>query len=253
MSKRALRILLLGTGLLAADVARAETIVFQEGTLLPNSVAYVGTQDTRIEESSATIAFGSALSVRSDLESFGGVTQGLVRFENLFGALPDRIPPGSTISSAVLTLEVFNSSNTPVGIVSVHRMTTLWNENSTWNSLVGGVGVGTDTVALADDAHSVESIASTSFDILPSLQAWASGERNAGWVFLNDSTDGVEFWSSEYETVVMRPKLTVTFTPPETTPSVPALSRNGLGVLLVGLTLVAVAATGGRFPRSGTR
>lgn len=242
MSKPWFRMLPFGIGLLAAHVASAETIVFQEGTLLPSSAAYVGTQDTRIEETSAVVAFGSALAVRSDLEAFGGEVQGLVRFANLFGALPDRIPPFSTISSAVLTLEVFNSSNVPVGIISVHRMITPWDESSTWNSLVDGVEVGTDTVALADDAHSVESIASTSFDVLPSLQAWASGARNDGWVFLNDSTDGVEFWSSEVETVVMRPELTVTFTPPETTPSVPALSRNGFGAVAALLALIAVCA-----------
>jgi hypothetical protein len=107
---------------------------------------------------------------------------------------------------------------------------------------VGGVQVGSETVAVADAARTTELIASTTFDVLPSLQAWADGASNLGWVFLNDGPDGMEFRSSEYGTVAVRPMLTVTFTPPETPISVPALSRNGLGALLAGLTLVAVAS-----------
>jgi len=242
VSKRSFQTLLLGIGLLAASIARAETIVFQEGALLPGGGPYAGTQDTEIEAADPMLPFGSRVAVRSDLDDRGAETQGLLRFDGLFGALPDQIPPGSTITSAVLTLEVFNSSNVPVGIISLYRMTTAWSESSTWDSLVGGVQVGSETVAVADDAHTTELIASTTFDVLPSLQAWAGGDSNFGWVFLNDGTDGMEFWSSEYGTLAVRPMLTVTFVPPETTPSIPALSRYGLGALLAVLTIIAVAA-----------
>ncbi len=192
--------------------------------------------------------------MRSDLDFNGAETQGLLRFDGLFGSLPNRIPPGSTISSAVLTLEVFNSSNVPVGIISVYRMTAPWSESSSWNSLVGGVQVGSETVAVPDDAHTTEFIASTSFNVLPSLQAWAAlgDANNFGWVFLDSSTDGMQFWSSEYGTLAVRPKLTVTFVPPNAFPSVPALSRHGLGALLAALTLAAVAALRKRGP-SGKR
>jgi len=242
VSERPFQTLLLVLGLLGANIAGAETIVFQEETLLPGGGPYAGTQDTEIEAASPALPFGSKVSVRSDLEYLGAETQGLLRFDGLFGALPDQIPPGSMITSAVLTLEVFNSSNVPVGIISLYRMTTEWSESSTWNSLVGGVQVGSETVAVADAARTTELIASTTFDVLPSLQAWADGASNLGWVFLNDGPDGMEFRSSEYGTVAVRPMLTVTFTPPETPISVPALSRNGLGALLAGLTLVAVAS-----------
>jgi len=234
--------LVLAVGLLATSASRAETLVFQEGALLPGGGPYTGTQDTEIEATYPTVAFGSKVSVRTDLAYFEAETQGLLRFDGIFGALPDRIPPGSTITSAVLTLEVFNSSNVPIGIISVYRMTTAWSESSTWDSLAGGVQVGSETVAVADDAHTTEQIASTSFDVLPSLQAWASGARNSGWVLLNDGTDGMEFWSSEYGTLAARPMLTVTFAPPETSPSVPALSRLGLAALLAGLALAGAAA-----------
>jgi hypothetical protein len=240
--KRFFKALFLGLGLLAANVAGARTIVFQEGAALPAGVAYVGTQDTEIEAVDPSTSFGSKVSVRTDLDYLGAETQGLLRFDGIFGALPNQIPLGSTITSAVLTLEVFNSSNVPVGIISVYRMITAWDESSTWNSLVGGVQVGSETAAVADDAHTTEQIASTTFNVLPSLQAWAAGATNLGWVFLNSTTDGMEFWSSEHGTLALRPKLTVTFVPPATPHAVPALSRHGLVALLAALTLIGAAA-----------
>ncbi len=237
MPKRSFQALLLAVGLLVANISWARTIVFQEGTPLPAGGLYAGTQDTEIEAVDSSTSFGTKISVRTDLDYSGAETQGLLGFDGLFGALPNQIPPGSTITSAVLTLEVFNSSNVPIGIISVYQMTTPWSESSTWNSLAGGVQVGSETVAVADDAHTTELIASTTFDVLPSLQAWAAGADNFGWVFLNSNTDGMEFWSSELATVAVRPKLTVTFVPPATPPAVPALTRHGLVALLVGLTL----------------
>ncbi len=187
-------------------------------------------------------SFGAKVSVRTDLDYLGAETQGLLRFDGLFGVLPNQIPPGSTITSAVLTLEVFDSSNVPVGTIAVYRMTTAWNESSTWSSLAGGVQVGSETAAVADDAHTTELIASATFNVLPSLQAWVAGASNFGWVFLNSTTDGMEFWSSEHGTLALRPKLTVTFVPPATPPAVPALSRHGLAALLVALTFIGAAA-----------
>ena len=241
MTLRSLSILV-GIGLFAAGGARAETLVFQEGTLLPGGAPYASAQDTEIAAAGPTIPSGSKVTLRTDLESFGGEAQALVRFDSIFGALPDRIPPGSTIHAATLTLEVFNASNTPIGVISVYRMTTPWNEASTWSSLDGGVQVGVDTPASADAARTVESLGSTSFDVLQSLAAWTAGERNAGWALLNDSTDGVEFWSSEYSEVTLRPLLTVSFTPLAPVPAVPALSRGGLAALFGAVAIVGAAA-----------
>ena len=238
-----LLILFLSIGPLAR--ARAETLVFQESALLPSGGAYAGTQDTEIDGSLPTQSFGEVASVRSDLAFLGGEAQGLLRFDGIVGPLPDRIPPGSTITSALLTVEVFNSSNAPAGIISLHRMTAPWNEASSWDSLGSGVQVGSETATSPDDAHTAEQIAAASFDVQASLQAWAAGQDNFGWLISNDSSDGVEFHSSESETAELRPRLTVTFTPPEAPIAVPALSRAGIGLLLAVLTMTAVAATGG--------
>lgn len=204
--------LFLTLGLLSASDAACITISFQNGSLLPGGSPYSGTQDTEIQEAHPDLAFGIFDTVRVDGDFDGGDVQGLMTFGSIFGALPDQIPLGSTINSAVLTLSVFNSSTAPIGTFSVFQLTTGWVESSTWNSLTGGMQIGSDSVASADDARTVEFDVPTDFDVAASLQAWSSGATNFGWVFTIDSADGVEFRSSDYGTVSARPMLTVDFT-----------------------------------------
>lgn len=217
LSQRSLPILCLALALLGANVASADTIVFQEGGLLPGGGTYTGTQDTEIAGASPDSAFGSLVAMRSDLldpTSGGSEVQALLRFDSLFGVLPDQIPFGATINSAVITLFAPNASNAPTGNIAIHQMTTAWDETSTWNSLTNGVQIGSETVAGADDSINVL-VANTSadFDVLASLLAWLGGDTNFGWVITNDSTDGVQFSSSESAVAGNRPMLTVDFTP----------------------------------------
>jgi hypothetical protein len=212
MLKRLLLVLFLSLGLMPARDAACVTISFQNGSLLPGGGTYFDTQDTEIQLGNPDLAFGTVDLVRVDALFNGGDVQGLLAFENLFGVLPGQIPFASTINSAVLTLDVFDSSNVPIGTFSVYRLTTAWDESSTWNSLTGGIQIGSETVAGADDAHTVESIAPTDFDVQASLQAWSGGASNFGWLLTNDSSDGVQLRSSEYATVASRPLLTVDYT-----------------------------------------
>jgi hypothetical protein len=237
VSKRSFRTLLLALGLLGANGARADTIIFQEGALLPGGGPYTGTQDTEIRGTNPTTPLGSAALMRADLEDPNGgadsKAQALLRFDDLFGPLPDQIPLTSTITSAVLTLYVTNSSTSPAGNISVYQMLSGWNESSTWDSIAGGVQIGSETVASADQTHTVlTTFTTTSFDVLASLQAWLGGDTNFGWLIENDSNDGVQFATSE-ETGVpsQRPMLTITTT------SVPVPEPGSL--MLAGLSAAA--------------
>jgi hypothetical protein len=234
---RYIPVLLLALGLLGANVASADTISFQDGALLPGGGTYTGTQDTEIRGTDPATALGSAGLLRADLEDpNGGVdseAQTLLRFDSIFGALPDAIPFGSTITSAVLTLSVTNSSNAPIGNISVYQMTSTWSEASTWNSMVSGVTIGSETVASADDTHTVEAIAITTFDVLPSLEAWVAGASNFGWVIVNDSNDGIQFHASDSATLAARPTLTVTFTPVPEPASLVLVGLTGAAALCV--------------------
>lgn len=209
--------LLLAFVLLTAGPASADTIVFQQDGLLPGGGTYTSTLDTEIAGANPATPAGALVTLRADLlepTSGGAEVQALILFDSLFGALPGQIPFGSTLTAATLTLYTTNASSTPIGNIAVHRMTTGWDESSTWDSLTGGVQLGVDAEAVADDSHTVETLnAFTSFDVLASLQAWFAGGTNDGWVILNDSTDGVQFRSSESTIGSERPYLTVDFIP----------------------------------------
>ena len=128
MSKRSFQTLLLALGLLGANVASADTIIFQEGALLPGGGPYTGTQDTEIRGSNPATSLGSGdpharRPRRPERRTQTSEAQALLRFDNLFGALPDQIPLGSTITSAVLTLYVTNLQQLAPGNISVYQMT----------------------------------------------------------------------------------------------------------------------------------
>ena len=53
-----------------------------------------------------------------------------------------------------------------------------------------------------------------SLDVIVSLQNWANGEINEGWVFIDNSDNGADFHSSETRKTGERPKVTVNYTPP---------------------------------------
>ena len=53
-----------------------------------------------------------------------------------------------------------------------------------------------------------------SMDVTASLQIWSNGQLNEGWVFIDNSTNGADFHSSETRKTGDRPKLTVDYTLP---------------------------------------
>jgi hypothetical protein len=198
---------------LVAGPAAADTIAFQEGGTLPGGGTYASTQDTEIQGAAPTLNLGSEPSLRSDADHIGFPAQSLIRFEDIFGAGLGQIPLFSTITAATLTFDIENVSSSPVGNISVFQMTTGWTESSTWDSLVGGVTPGSETVASPDDVETAAALGSLNFDVLSSVQAWAAGGTNFGWVITNDSSDGLQLRSSEFGTQALRPILSVTFTP----------------------------------------
>lgn len=143
----------------------------------------------------------------SDYGSPEGIAHGLVRFHELVGSLP----AGAQISAASLRFWTTSSSVGPVGL---HRMLAPWDETSTWNGF--GEGVQTDdveAVATADDTKgNITSAAYLTFDVTASVQAWAAGAPNHGWLVLNQSTDGWDIATDLYageEDSERRPRLTV--------------------------------------------
>jgi len=178
---------------------------------------YADADDTEVRSNAPGTSYGNSTYLRVDLQnSEDGISQGLIRFDSIFGSAPGQIPYNSTINSASLT--VYASEASSGSTVALHRMLVNWSEASTWNSLAGGIQTnGAEAAAAADSSLALSG--GTGFMTLSglagALQDWSDGAANYGWAMLIDSTDGWQFHSSEYGTVIRRPYLTVDFTPPQ--------------------------------------
>lgn len=134
---------------------------------------------------------------------------GLIRFDGVFGG--NGLPANATITGATLRFWTTSSSTGPVGL---HRMLQPWDIASTWNGFGDGVQADdTEAAALPDDSKSnIPGSAYLTFDVTASVQAWANGEPNQGWLVLNQSSDGWDIATDLYsgsDFADRRPRLTV--------------------------------------------
>jgi hypothetical protein len=186
------------------------TVSFQDGVS-----SYNGTQDTYLAQSAPTTVEGALDNWRWDTENPAPNAEfGLIRFDNIIGSGPGQIPAGSTITSAMLTLEVANASAAPNG--NINESAIDWSEaTETWNTFGGDAGVQADEYLASPSYVAPIALGSASINVTTSVQVWASGIRsNFGWVFRPASNDGAQVDSAEFATVSLRPKLTVIYVPP---------------------------------------
>ena len=190
------------------------TTSYQDGV-----AGYTGTQDTWLAEAAPTTVNGAVADWRWDTDdpaNSGSDAFGLIRFDGIFGSGPGQVPPGSTITSATLTLQVFNSSVAPAGTVNVSLAD--WSEaTATWNNFGGDAGVDpSEYGTLVGDAPLA--MGAANLDVTASVQAWALAPAgNFGWVYRPNSTDGVQVRSAEYTTTPSeRPRLSITYSAPAT-------------------------------------
>jgi len=213
-----------------------QTASFSNG----NSIGYSDAHDTQISLSSPSTSFGNFQTITVDAADAAGLqTQTLMRFDNIIGNGPSRIPLYSEVALATLTIDVTN----PGSGLSVHQMFSSWEDNATWNSLLNGVSTDGIEAALAANydvtvgtANSGESASTNvglgtfSLDVTKSVQAWANGSFNNGWLltYLNGGTNGIGYRSSEDLNVSLRPRLDVTYITAVPEPS--SLILAGLGI-----------------------
>ncbi|MFH1108834.1 MAG: DNRLRE domain-containing protein [Planctomycetota bacterium] len=186
------------------------TLTFQQGVS-----DYTGTQDTYLYQSTPDTVEGNLDVWRWDTENPAPYQEiGLIRFDGILGSGPNQIPVGSQINSATLTLEVYNSSVLPAG--GVNEVTVDWSEaTATWNNFGGEAGVQADEYG-ALVASAPIAMGTANINVTSSLQAWSSNPAdNHGWIFIPQAIDGVQVRSSEYATIANRPKLSVTYEPPQ--------------------------------------
>jgi hypothetical protein len=202
---------------------------FQQG----DGNGYSSTVDTFVDAGEPTTDKSNDVDVSVDLDDGAGdaTTQGLIRFENIFGNGAGQIPAGSTINSASLTVNVNNVS---VGgaSVSLHEMLTSWVDTDTWTSTSSGISTNDIEAATATDSvlSNPTSSGLVTFSGLESrIQSWLDGaSTNNDWVVVSDDDNGWDFDSSEHTTISQRPQLTVNFT--AATNSAPAITLPGAAV-----------------------
>ena len=140
----------------------------------------------------------------------------VIKFPGIFGGGAGQIPLGSSITSATLTVELYEVGDN----IQLYQLIESWVEASvTWNEASTGVswtnagadGTGSHKAASVGTL-SAAALGSSSVDVTASLQNWSFGEMNEGWVLKDTGDDGVYLRSSDYGTVAVRPRLTVTYT-----------------------------------------
>jgi hypothetical protein len=143
------------------------------------------------------------------LEWNGGVpgvgqqpSQGLLKY-NLNLDAPD---PNGTLRQRILATPYFRA-RIRVDVVNsgddanLHRMLAAFDDNTTWNTLGGGVqtsGAGQNAEATSNASTSgAGSTGTIEIDVTDDLLAWANGATNHGWAFLPTGNEGVQLSSFE--------------------------------------------------------
>ena len=201
------------------------TVRFQDGVS-----GYSGTRDTKITASSENSSFGGS----SDLEVDGKPDKAALLAWDLTS-----IPSGSKVTSASISLNVFNKSS---HTYSLHELTQAWQESeATWRQASSGTSWQEAGAQGANDRGSsslgqliATSTGSRTIQLnsagLAAVQSWIDNPlTNHGVIVQNYSSasDGADFSSREASQPSARPAFTITYSPPNgtepTSPSIPPL------------------------------
>jgi hypothetical protein len=222
MNRVSSKVLFVAAMLPVAGAAEAATIEFSNSTVV---VLASGAPDTAFV-AGVNLPNGTTASIDNKTSDYGaatGVSEGLLQFNDF------TLPANAVIQSAQLNF--YTTSNTD-GPVNFYQMTGPWSTSSTWNSLGGGITVGTNTAA--SPAASASSIAkgALSLDVTAMVQGWANGATNDGIGIIDKSGDGWDFQTLT-EGKAVSPYLTVQYSPVPLPAALPLL-LSGLGFLGVG-------------------
>ncbi|MDA1315174.1 MAG: DNRLRE domain-containing protein [Acidobacteria bacterium] len=209
----------LGSVVIDVDGGRLDIVTesFQEG--VSPDPSYDGTSDTYISQNAPTSNFGLSGTLLLDGDDPSGSTNDLA---SLILWDLSSIPPGATVDSAEIDIEVFNISS---GAYNIYELKRDWFETgATWNVYSPGNAWGTPGASGAGDRGSLVlgtvtagSLGSykviLNADGIAAVQGWVDNpSSNHGIIVANPSTtDGVDFRSSDYGTATQRPRLTVSY------------------------------------------
>ncbi len=209
-------------GPLTVQPCREMTLSFQDG-LYPDP-GYDGTRDTTLRQDSPDRGHGALMTCYVDSDDPSGTRQNvcaLVRWDLT------RIPPGSLVTSATVTLEITSSvKRRPYPLLEILKP---WDEEAaTWLTAATGTPWDRKGTQGPGDRGRIP-LAMTPADVgkgpltlrlnargVTVVQSWVNRPAvNQGILFDHDNNpDGMDFKSRETREPSQRPRLTVTFIPP---------------------------------------
>ena len=197
-----------------SSIAVQDPAVFQQGVN-----EFAGTHDTELRGAAPGTVQAANPFVTVDTSDGNAVSQGLLRFDSIIGSGPGQVPAGSIVVQARLTLTHGNGAGPDGDLVNVHRMLVPWDESTaTYNSFVNGVSAdGVEAVATSDfiiNSVGLVQGGKLTFDVTPSIQAWANGQPNYGWAFLPTGANGYRWDTSESTVAGSQPRLEIVYTVP---------------------------------------
>jgi len=206
--------------------ASTASIEFRQG-----QNGYVGTVDTRLQQDNPNSDNSSTTALFSDYNSFDpenlsqyldDQSQVLIRFDQIVGQEISKIPKGSLVHGAVLTL-VSNTSDAPGDGGQLFAMRQPWASNASWNSFSSGVQANGIEANIAPSAVAGNATGTARveggwnlFDVTRDVQSWINAPaENNGWAILPwlNGSNGWAIQSSESQLVRERPQLSVFYTP----------------------------------------
>lgn len=204
------------TVLSAAHTAWADTqvLTFQQGL-----AGYAGQVDTNIRGEEPTTPGGSLQEISIDASDGGFPSQGLLRFDGVFGSAQGQIGSDRVITSATLTLQVTSAGSG----IQFHEMLQSWDATLiTFDSVGAGIQANGIEAAMlpvlsvgANDSGSNVDAGPLVLDVTLAMQRAQAGFAPFGWAllpFLPEGTNGIDFYSAEWTFVAERPLLSITTT-----------------------------------------
>jgi len=222
-------------------------------SLVADTTNLIPIADTSLHEAFQDSNFGGGPTLTSGGRLMGGRARALLRFD-----VATKIPAGSTINSAALTVSVSNSNGVNSGSTFVwKRMTTAWGEgvgfdmgagttavageatwtNSFWPTLWATPGG--DFVAQVSASQTLNAVGPYTFSdagLAADVQLWLDNPvTNHGWMLQSqdETTAGTIRRFTSRADALNPPKLLVDFTPP----AGPLVTPNIFGVAPAGNTI----------------
>jgi len=186
------------------------TISYQDG----DSNSYSSTEDSYVTSANQNTNYGTDTFLTVD--SSPDTERSLVKFDNIIGYGLNKIPYGSTISSADLSLTVYDTGDNP----NFYELLQNWNEDEVtylyrtsadlWGSAGFASSPSINTTSLG--YMSTATTGTKSLDVTSTVQRWVNRTLdNNGFAIHPIGSGNVLFRSREYATQADRPELSASF------------------------------------------